>query len=136
MQLIASYPVQPDVCRSYIGKPVMAVTVHGDTITGVLHEVNNGYAYFRPLDAAPNVYTQNAKKKMNKPNDKKKGKKINSKAQALKTRAVASPYPYAGAGAVGRGPVGRGFGFGVGAGLGFAVPLLLLSSLFLFPFFI
>lgn len=143
MQLIASYPIHQEVCRSYLGKPVMAVTVDGSTITGVLDRVENGYAYFKPFNAAPNVYTQDAKNHINITNSKNKGKKIRSKSQVIKTRAVAPPYappygaaPYGAYGAPysGAGPVRRGFGFGLGAGLGFAVPLLLLGSLFLFPF--
>lgn len=131
MKLVATYPVQEDVLHPYCGQTVLAQTVHGDVIVGVLDCVRDGMAYFKPvsLSRANVKNVQNRIRKKIKTRGKgKRPKQIVILNQAGKTKAKTAAFGYPGFGFGGFG------GFGFGAGLALALPLFLLTALFVSPF--
>lgn len=129
MQLIASYPVQADAIKSYCGQPVLAQTINGDVIVGVLDRVEDGMAHLTVVPV-PNAQVQSVKNQVrNQMKKKRKGKspkRIVVLNSTEKAKTAAFGYPGFGFGGYG--------GYGYGAGLALALPLFVLTALFLSPF--
>lgn len=131
MQLIASYPVQADIINPYCGQTVLAQTVNGDMIVGILDRVEDGMAHFRMV-AVPDAKVQHVRNQirnnMKKTGKGKKTRRIVVLNGAEKTKAKTAAFGYPGYGYGGFG------GYGYGAGLALALPLFLLTALFVSPF--
>jgi hypothetical protein len=133
VKLVATYPIDAEVIKSCCGQPVLAQTIHGDVVVGVLDRVEDGMAYFKPLslpEASVQTLHENIRKKAGKL-PKRKGKKskkivILNSADGKKAKTAAFGFPWYG---------GFGYGgYGYGAGLALALPLFLLAALFVSPF--
>lgn len=132
MRLVATYPIQADVIHPFCGQTVLAQTIHGDVIVGVLDGVKDGMAYFKPL-SLPQASVQQVRKRIRQ---QMKGKRkanrrhdivILNRDGKAKAKTAGFGYPWYGFGGFGR------FG-GLGAGLALALPLFLLTALFVSPF--
>lgn len=134
MELIAAHPLNEDLIRTHIGKPILGVTRWGDPFCGTIESCRDGSLYLVPLQRGlSQAKVKTLTTKLAKHNKKRSAAKIKSLPKASKQRlqkANISQY-----GPVGYG-VGPGFGFGLGAGIGFALPLLAISALYAWPFFI
>ncbi len=129
IHIIGSYPLTEEMVTPYIGRPVVAVTHHGDRFVGTLQSCESGQIYLvpcQPAAAPPHpAAVQGINKKLSKHS---KGKRFKtSKHRQLKASTASLE----------KAKISWwGFGWGLGAGLGFAIPLLALGALFLAPFWI
>lgn len=133
MKLVATYPIDVEVVKPYCGQPVLAQTIHGDVVVGLLDRVGDGMVYFKSLslpEASVQTLRENIRKNAGKWT-KHKGKKaknivILNSTDGKKAKTAAFGFPWYG---------GFGYGgFGYGAGLALALPLFLLAALFVTPF--
>lgn len=129
IHIIGSYPLTEAMVTPYIGRPVVAVTHHGDRFVGTLQSCESGQIYLVPCQSAaasPNpAVVQGINKKRYKHS---KGKRLKiSKHRKLKASTASLEKARIS---------WWGFGLGLAAGLGFAIPLLALGALFLAPFWI
>lgn len=136
MKLIATCPVEADAVRPYCGQPVLAQTIHGDVVVGVLDRVADGMVWLKPL-GLPEASVRSLRqtiRKGGKATGRRKGGKpgrvVILNGERTK-KAGTSLF-----GVPGSGPFGFGYGpFGYRAGLAFALPLFVLLALFALPFF-
>jgi len=135
VKLIATCPVEADAVKPYCGQPVLAQTIHGDVVVGVLDRVADGIVWLKPL-GLPEASVRSLSQ-TNRKNGKAPGRRKNGKPGRVVILNGEKPKKAATSlfGVPGFGPFGFGYGpFGYRAGWALALPLFVLLALFTLPF--